>query len=534
MLSRLVVLSGAISSGKTVLATNLEREYDAVVVKTRDLIVQARPRTPKERVAFQRTGEALDKATKGKWVVDGLRAVQPTWFAGALPKLVVVDSIRVTEQVEYLREAFGNRVFHIHLTAEIAELDRRFSARHSALTEASSYSQARQSRTERNIERLREKADIVIATDRNTDRDVLARAAIQLGLNTRTSHPLVDVIVGGQYGSEGKGNIVAYLASEYTVLIRVGSVNAGHKVFLNPPYTFKQLPSGTLHNDRAHIVLGPGTQICLDVLKKEVADCRLSYERLSIDPQAMIIEDLDVPAERVLRERIGSTGQGVGSAASRRILRREDVRLARDIKDLRPYLRPTAEVLDRAYMQGEKIMLEGTQGTSLSLFHGEYPFVTSRDTTVSGCMAEAGIPPKMIRRVVMVCRTYPIRVESPTGGTSGPMSQEISFATIAARSGILEKDLEDAEKTSTTSRKRRVAEFDWGQLRRSSMLNGPTDIALTFVDYLGIANRRARRFEQLTAETINFVEEVERVSCAPVSLISTRFHWRSVIDRRNW
>ena len=88
--------------------------------------------------------------------------------------------------------------------------------------------------------------------------------------------------------------------------------------------------------------------------------------------------------------------------------------------------------------------------------------------------------------------------------------------------------------TTTTKKQRRLAEFDWGQLRRSALLNGPTDLALTFVDYLGIENRQAFRFDQLSERTLRFVEEVERVSGVPVSLISTSFGWRNVIDRRSW
>jgi adenylosuccinate synthase len=86
--------------------------------------------------------------------------------------------------------------------------------------------------------------------------------------------------------------------------------------------------------------------------------------------------------------------------------------------------------------------------------------------------------------------------------------------------------------TATTRKKRRMAEFDWSLLRKSVSLNGPTDIALTFVDYIDIDNRKARRFEQLTSETVRFIEEVERVASAPVSLITTRFDYRSIIDRR--
>ncbi len=114
------------------------------------------------------------------------------------------------------------------------------------------------------------------------------------------------------------------------------------------------------------------------------------------------------------------------------------------------------------------------------------------------------------------------------------MSREISWEEVGRRSGIDPKELESLEKTSTTHKRRRVGEFDWALLRKSSSINGPTDIALSFADYVSVKNTEARRFEQLTRETIRFTEEIEKVSGAPVSLISTRFHWRSIIDRRSW
>jgi len=90
------------------------------------------------------------------------------------------------------------------------------------------------------------------------------------------------------------------------------------------------------------------------------------------------------------------------------------------------------------------------------------------------------------------------------------------------------------ERTSTTNRERRVGEFDWVLLRQAASLNAPTDIALTFADYIAAENAHARRYDQLTLDTIRFIEEVERVAAAPVSLISTRFDFRSIIDRRSW
>jgi adenylosuccinate synthase len=134
----------------------------------------------------------------------------------------------------------------------------------------------------------------------------------------------------------------------------------------------------------------------------------------------------------------------------------------------------------------------------------------------------------------MVIRTYPIRVQNPPKGTSGPMDLEINWDVVAHRAHIPGSQLSKTEKTTTTGRDRRVGEFDWALLRRAAALNGPTDLAMTFVDYLNRNNEKARRYEQPAPETKQFIEEVERVGAAPVSLISTRFDFRSIIDRRAW
>jgi adenylosuccinate synthase len=114
------------------------------------------------------------------------------------------------------------------------------------------------------------------------------------------------------------------------------------------------------------------------------------------------------------------------------------------------------------------------------------------------------------------------------------MSQEITYEDVAARSGIPLEELRTTEKGSVSSKQRRIGEFDWQLLQRAVELNSATDIALTFTDYLNARNREARRYEQLTTETIRFVEEVERVAGVPVSLLTTRFDVRGIIDRRRW
>ena len=139
-----------------------------------------------------------------------------------------------------------------------------------------------------------------------------------------------------------------------------------------------------------------------ETLLKEIRACEVEADRLILDERAVVIvsEDREWEEEN-LKEGIGSTAQGVGKATARRVTNRfrdeRACKLARDLgpefRELRPYLGSTSERLEKAYARGEKILLEGTQGTGLSIFHGDYPSVTSRDTTVSGCLSEAGIGP---------------------------------------------------------------------------------------------------------------------------------------------
>lgn len=529
MRGQIVVISGPISAGKTTLANGLRSDGFAIV-KTHELIQRATQKPLTTREEFQRAGDRLDRRTDFAWITTAVNR-SPGYSPEAR---IVIDSVRKPEQVSVLRRAFGARIVHLHLTAPDDVLERRYAERHSAVRELPRYADAKRHRTEHRVDRLRHLADVVIDTSRCTDQDVLTRARCHLELYGDAHHRLVDVLIGGQYGSEGKGQVAAYLAREYDYLIRVGGPNAGHTVHAEPEaHKFHHLPSGTTKSG-AHLVLGPGAVIWPEGLQEEISRYAVTHDRLSIDPCAMIIERSDRRKEAgSLRERIASTAQGVGVATSRKVLRAAaspKVRLAKDVRELRPYLRSTRELLDKAFADRAKVFIEGTQGTELSLHHGTYPYVTSRDTSVSGCLAEVGVSPSRVRKVILVCRTYPIRV----GGNSGPLQQEIDWETVSARSGVPLEELKGTEITTTTRRERRVGEFEWTTLRKSASLNTPTDIALTFVDYISVENQQARRFEQLTPDTIYFIEEVEKVAGAPVSLISTRFHSRSIIDRRRW
>jgi len=535
---RIVLISGPICSGKSALVRLLKDRHGAKIIETRELILKKAPRTKRERKALQLAGQRLDNADGGAWVGEALRRAIDAYATSQTPKgLYVVDSVRILGQINAIRRAYGAEVHHIHLTATDEELRKRYEARSREDDEAVSYDKLKRNRTERDIGKLAEVADIVVSTDRCSAEAVLVRATALLNLYPRSNDALVDVLIGGQFGSEGKGNIVGHIAPEYDLLVRVGGPNAGHLVYAEPkPEKYYHLPSGTRRAPNAKLLLGPGAVIYPKKLLEEIAEHKIDAERLTIDPRAMIITDADREEEAKRFGSISSTAQGVGIASARKMTGRSDYKeeraafLARDCDVLQPYLRSARQVLADAMVAGQRILLEGTQGTALSLHHGDYPHVTTRDTTVSGCLADAGIPPSNIRKVIMVCRTYPIRV----GGPSGPMAHEVNMAEIHGRSGIPLEELEKTERTTTTDRPRRIAEFDWLQFRDSVQLNGPTDIALTFVDYFAVKNRDAFRFEQLSQETISFVEEIERISGRPVSLLSTDFNWRNVIDRRAW
>lgn len=534
----IIAVSGAVAAGKTSLARQLEARYGAQIFRTVRML-QARAEAEglgllNDRKALQHYGEELDRRTAYTWVAQDLAP-----RVAELPdrSVIVIDAIRVRDQLTSLQRTFGRRITHVHLTADLAHLAARYRdrGRASGLSEPASYDLVRADPTEAAIEDLADCADVLIDTAANDPADVLVRCAARVGLLPQLNRPLVDVVIGAQYGSEGKGNVCYYLAPEYDVLVRVGGANAGHQVPTDPVFTHRLLPSGTMSNEAAHLVLGPGAVLDVDVLLHEVSACHVEADRLTIDPRAMVVEQSDKDAEESLRA-IASTRQGVGHATARRILGRGEypggsVRLAGDVPELRPFTsRPASVVLEDAYSRGQRILLEGTQGTGLSLFHGDYPHVTSRDTTASGCLAEAGISPGRVRRVVLVARTFPIRV----GGTSGPMGHELTLDAVADGAGLPPEDLAQREVGSVSGTPRRIAAMGWARLRQAAELNGATDIALTFADYIDSANRSARRFDQLTSRTIGLIDEVEQVTGCRVSLVSTDFAARGLLDRRAW
>jgi len=528
---RLVVISGPIGVGKTTFGDALVKLFGARRVSTRQWLLDNTGCT-NDRASLQAAGESQDDQTKGAWVV---RVVEDATASGQ-DKLLVLDAARIEGQVQALRDRYGIDVFHVHLNADQAELEHRYATRKSELKEYSSYGEARRHGTEAQVGTLAAIADVVLEADHSGAETLAVTAIAMLGEPVKKPKRLVDVIVGGQYGSEGKGNICAKIAKDYCALMRIGGPNAGHRVF-DPPYKYVQLPSGTGSNDKALVLIGAGSTLWLPTLLKEISDHGLKGDRLAVDPQAMVIDDWDRRAEEGGLTSIATTKQGVGAASARKITNRGNppmlgptVRLARDVPELAEYVRDVREELDRLYRADQRVLLEGTQGTALSIHHGAYPHVTSRETSVSGCLADAGISHLRVDRVIMVVRTFPIRV----GGPSGWMGRELEWEAVSDRSGISVEDLVEAERGTVSNRLRRIAEFDWGQLRRAAELNGATEIALSFADYLGAENRDAAEFSGLNERTQKFIRRVEAVAGVPVKMVSKAFAHGGVIERGTW
>lgn len=335
------------------------------------------------------------------------------------------------------------------------------------------------------------------------------------------------VIVGMQWGDEGKGKIVDYLTSKADVVVRQqGGNNAGHTVVVNGRQTILHLiPSGILHAE-TECLIGPGTVIDPAVLLAEMdalqtSGCRFD-NRLFISGRAHVImpyhKALDKAQEQYRgKNRIGTTGRGIGPCYADKA-DRLGIRLAdlvdpalfeaklRDVLEyknkllvnvfeqepldasaifeeyaayadrLRPFEADVVERMHAAFAKGKCVVFEGAQGSMLDIDHGTYPYVTSSNTVAGGACTGAGVGPRHIDGVIGIVKAYSTRVGE------GPFPTELLDATGSA--------LRDTGKEygATTGRPRRCGWLDCVQLRRAAMLNGATSLVLTKPDVLGIVD----------------------------------------------
>ncbi len=281
------------------------------------------------------------------------------------------------------------------------------------------------------------------------------------------------IVVGGQFGGEGKGKVAYSLAKEKDIkyIVRVGGSNSGHTVVHDDvKYIFRHLPTASILENRVSI-LGAGTYIDLDVLKEEIKISKIKKENLKIDFNAVVLTKEDKEYEKSMKDSIGSTQSGTGSGVIKRIQRKTDKILAKNCKELVPYLIDTKKYLRGILDSNQDIIIEGTQGYGLSLLHSPfYPFATSRDTTAAGFLSEVGLSPFDVDDIYLVLRTFPIRVE----GNSGPLKNEISWEELGQK----------IESTSVTKGTRRVAKIDYKLIKEAILVNRPTRIILNHLDYV--------------------------------------------------
>lgn len=329
------------------------------------------------------------------------------------------------------------------------------------------------------------------------------------------------VIVGGFYGDEGKGKIVSYLAKkdDYKIAVRGGvGPNAGHSiVWGGKTYRLRMLSSAFVNNT-TRLLIGPGILVNPEIFLKEVKELN-AEKRSSLDPLCAIIEQKHIDQDKgseYLSGKIGTTGTGTGPCNADRVNR--IVKLARELPELKDYLVDIPVTVNAALDRGEKVLVEGTQGTFLSLFHGSYPFVTSKDVTASSIAADVGLGPTNVDSVLVVFKAYVTRVGE------GFLRDELLSEEVAKRGW--------EEFGAVTGRKRRAAPFDFDLAQRAVMLNGATQIAITKLDIVYPSAMGVTNYRELSSEAKSFIKTVEDETHVPVTLIGTGPSVEGVVDRR--
>lgn len=332
------------------------------------------------------------------------------------------------------------------------------------------------------------------------------------------------IIVGAQWGDEGKGKIVDLFTPQADFVVRFqGGANAGHTLVIDGQKTVLHLlPSGVLH-PHVKCIIGNGVVIDPKVCLHEIAELQQRHllqdsTTLSISPHAHVVmpyhQKIDQLRETQLGDaKIGTTGRGIGPCYEDKVARtgirmselvdpaRLRTRLAQVLpiknaylqkmlggdaynldeihreyaqlgQDLRPYVRDTTQLIAEACSQGKRILFEGAQGTALDVDHGTYPFVTSSTTVAAGACSGSGVGPTQINEVLGVTKAYCTRVGS------GPFPTELHDAT----GELLRK--KGSEFGATTGRPRRCGWLDLFALKYAAQVNGLTGLVVTKMDIL--------------------------------------------------
>lgn len=328
-------------------------------------------------------------------------------------------------------------------------------------------------------------------------------------------------IIGAQFGDEGKGKIIDFLAEKADVVARFnGGNNAGHTIRVGNETTILHLiPSGILHKSKINII-GNGVVVDPKVLMREIENLKskgvkVAPDNLIVSENAHTILEKHIEEDKQKNKHLGTTARGIGPAytdkVARRGLRIADYVAQNNDNKLKPFVKNTTLLINELIEKGKNILFEGAQGTLLDIDHGTYPFVTSSSAIAGGICTGLGIGPSRIGTVVGVAKAYTTRVGNgplPTElGAEQEMKEEKSckelksdlseegfsklMRTIAKKAnegneysqGRLLR-MNGIEYGSTTGRPRRTGWMDALMCRYAAMVNGMDAIALTKLDVL--------------------------------------------------
>ena len=332
----------------------------------------------------------------------------------------------------------------------------------------------------------------------------------------------VDVLLGLQWGDEGKGKVVDVLTPRYDVVARFqGGPNAGHTLeFEGQKYVLRSIPSGIFQGDKINII-GNGVVLAPDLFMDEAKDLEKSghelKNRLHISKKAHLI----MPTHRLLdaayeaakgKNKVGTTGKGIGPAYADKINRtghrvgellepeKLSEALSRDFaankyifdtlginlpskleiyeelkrfkNTLAPYIADTTNMIWKALSENKKVLVEGAQGSLLDIDHGTYPYVTSSNTVAAGACSGLGLSPKDIGEVIGIVKAYTTRVGNGAFPTEDKGTQGDIMCEVGKEFG------------TTTGRRRRCGWFDAVGVKYASRLSGIDKFALMKLDVL--------------------------------------------------
>ena len=335
---------------------------------------------------------------------------------------------------------------------------------------------------------------------------------------------MITLVVGAQYGGEGKGKFCSYLASHqhFDLVCRTGGVNSSHTVrYDGAVHRLRMMPASAVVK-HMKTIFGAGSLIHVETFLREMSQLGLPPSSIVVDERAGVIPDHMVESQRAdtWYEGAGSTLTGTGYASAARSLRR--LPLARDTPALTPFLGDAVRILYDAAKSGSPILIEGHQGAGLSNYHGDYPYTSSRDCTASGLLSELGLGLQWETEVILAVKLFPTR--NHPGNLPGEFTPEQARAQGIAETGGGSPGIPDRE--------RRVGRFELSDVIRSVMLNTPTYLALQGFDYAFPELMHAGSPDEMSDASKTFIKGIEQAVGVPVGIVSTGPDVRDTIDLR--